>query len=185
MTHSEAWYSASKSEFVSSTHESITGTLSQNALRDGWDVPPDQVKEWENSVKFLQSALSSCDPELGEVLDVILEYNFRRRGLRMDCILLAPGAVVIIEFKRSSLGTADRDQVTNYCINLVEFHEETRKRCAQDDVIVVPILAMTGKAAQPARTDSVIFHGAPWNQILEEPIECDARSLSDALFKVL
>ena len=32
---------------------------------------------------------------------VILEFDFRRRGLRMDCILLAEGVLFVIEFKRT------------------------------------------------------------------------------------
>jgi hypothetical protein len=58
---------------------------------------------------------------------VVLEYDMRRRGLRIDCVLLGKGVIAVLEFKRNAVQKADRDQVENYCVNLLEFHGETRR----------------------------------------------------------
>jgi hypothetical protein len=84
--------------------------------------------------------------------------NFRRRGIRIDCILLAAGLIAVLEFKRSKLTPADRDQVTNYCVNLVEFHREARRLCENEGCIVVPILVMTEGRLQASAPRSEEFH---------------------------
>jgi hypothetical protein len=63
-------------------------------------------------------------PECQEIQHVILEFDFHRRGLRMDCLLLANGVLFVVEFKRSKIARADRDQVMNYAVNLLEFPQE-------------------------------------------------------------
>ena len=125
-------------------------------------------------VQLLKDTLAS--PELSDFQHVILEYDFRRRGLRLDCVLLGEGIIAILEFKRTSLSAADRDQVTDYAINLVEFHEETRQACESDDCVIVPILALTSGTANPS-SDSHEFHRSPWNSVVREPLKCDRDSL--------
>ena len=61
----------------------------------------------------------------------------------MDCVLLGDGVIAVVEFKRSKLSAADREQVTNYAVNLVEFHEETRRLVKEEHGIVAPVLTLT------------------------------------------
>lgn len=60
-------------------------------------VEQDQHREWQTSVDVLQQNLSDkinalhralLTPAGETVRHVILEFDFRRRGLRMDCDLL-------------------------------------------------------------------------------------------------
>ena len=67
------------------------------------------------------------DVHLTKIDGLILEYDFKRRGLRMDVILLTGKNAIVIEFKRSKLTATDSEQVVNYCVNLCEFHEVTQK----------------------------------------------------------
>lgn len=129
----QAWYVASRVEFVEQASTKVAGDLASAANHSGWSIEPEQQEEWQASVELLQKRLGSpkaeaittlrnalARPETHDVTDVILEYDFRRRGLRIDCILFAPGAILVIEFKRGNLGAAARDQVMSYCMNLME-----------------------------------------------------------------
>ncbi len=198
MTSNPAWYASGCSDFLKRDLESVIAQLASEAGRRGWQVEQEQHEEWRSSVQALQRELNSnvlsavellhqtlADPRLEQLRDVILEYDFRRRGLRIDCVLLAPGLVVVIEFKRTKLTSADRDQVTNYAINLVEFHEQTQELCRGNGAIVVPILALTEGKVLCDEVTADHFHNPPWDAVLRTPLECDAHSLRSALLKAL
>lgn len=170
-----AWYSADRATFLAADHTAIVAALSSAAAAQGWHIEPQQHQEWDASVGVLQDGIRpnlSAEVEilrgaleesgLAAYSEVVLEYDFRRRGLRIDCVLLAPGIIAVLEFKRSKLAPADTDQVTNYCVNLVEFHEESRRQCEEEGVIVVPILIQTEGRYDGRRRGGIEFHAAPW-----------------------
>jgi hypothetical protein len=193
-----AWYSADRERFLDSEQASIVAELASTASAQGWHVEAQQHQEWEASVGILRDEIRQSASTEIEILrdalqeagisdysDVILEFDFRRRGLRIDCVLLAPGVIAVLEFKRSKLTPADADQVTNYCINLVEFHEESRRLCEEEQSIVVPILIQTEGSHAGASEDVGPFHAAPWGAVLREPIRCDRTGLGRALLQSL
>ncbi len=193
MTAGAAWYAEERSTFVREPLKVVVGRLAAGAVEQGLHVEPEQHDEWRSSVGILQSELMDrareiewlkstlSDPALGAYQHVILEYDFRRRGLRMDCVLLGEGIVAVLEFKRSRVGAADREQVTSYCVNLVEFHERTRELSSESGCIVAPILALTEGAVPPPAPVARHFHRAPWSAVLRDPLVCDRRSLGQAL----
>jgi hypothetical protein len=141
-------------------HDKVVERLASAAGKDGWHIEPEQHEEWLASVDLLQNHLSQAvtilrqslaDPTLAEFEAVILEYDMRRRGLRIDCVLLGRGAIAVLEFKRNAAQKADRDQVENYCVNLLEFHAETRRLCADEGFIIAPIVVQT-VGRTPSRT---------------------------------
>lgn len=194
----KAWYSADRETFLGTSQDAVVATLASTATAQGWHVEPQQHQEWDASVGLLHAGIAPRNaPEIeilrqaleesgvGAYSSVILEYDFRRRGLRLDGVLLAPGVLVVIEFKRSKLTPADADQVTNYCVNLVEFHEETQRLCRDEGLVVVPILVQT-KGSREKSTDMVEgFHEAPWTSILRNPIRCDGPGLGEGLRQAL
>ena len=197
-TNHQAWYASTRQDFLAATTEGVANQLAGRAASDGWHIHPDQVEEWRSSVDILRQRLSTRPPRQLAMLNhalqeagshpvdhVVLEYDLRRRGLRMDCVLLAPGAILVVEFKREAAGAASRDQVTNYCINLVEFHHETRRLVREHGFIVVPILARTNSGA-PALTDQPLdLRVGPWAGVLRRPLACDRSSLGEAIALVL
>lgn len=200
MNAGAAWYTSGREMFLRESVGSVVGKLAQNATAQGLHVESQQHDEWLSSIGLLQRELrhraleveilraTLSAPELAEYRHVILEYDFRRRGLRMDCVLLGDGIVVVIEFKRSRLGAADREQVASYCINLVEFHEETRRLVTEENVIVAPILTLTSGDIRSKSTTpdhAFNFHRAPWNAILSDALRCDAKTLHMALLGAL
>ena len=169
----------------------VTGQLATRANHEGWAIDKEQQQEWERSVELLQGRLRGprgapiaalrealAEAGLEEVQEVLLEYDLRRRGLRVDCVLLAPGAILVVEFKRSALGADARDQVMAYCTSLFEFHEETR-RLAEAGAVIVPILATTRGAAPDTRPTERLR--APYQAILARPITASPKSLGHAI----
>jgi hypothetical protein len=192
-----AWYVNDRSAFLRAEVHDVVGQLASSATREGLHIEPEQHDEWHASVGVLQIELARRAREieilrdtlrsadLAEFRHVILEYDFRRRGLRLDCVLLGDGVITVVEFKRSRPTAADREQVTSYCINLVEFHEETRRLTETEGWIVAPVLAQTGGAVPATKARTASFHRSPWGAVLEGPLECGANTLHIALRSVL
>ena len=186
----QAWYSGSRIEFINEPTDRIANRLSGRAAAESLEIEAAQNEEWHRSVELLQKTLDERIPILREVLTspdadqidhVILEYDFRRRGLRMDCILLGRGVIFVLEFKRTKIQRADRDQVMTYAVNLIEFHRITQELCALDNgLIVVPIVALT-----EGRSDKEVKWpgrgGNSWEAMASKPIECDRKSIGTAI----
>jgi hypothetical protein len=197
MAATAAWYSGTRGEFIKMDAEIIAQELNAKATSQSWNVEREQYEEWEKSASVLKDGLSESEverlrilrqvlgtTELSIITDVILEYDFKRRGLRMDCILLAPGVIIVIEFKRSKLSAADHDQVMNYCINLQEFHGVTRHSTEIGGCRIIPMLVQTtGKVSKPRRPTN--FCTGPWSPILDGSISCDEKTLSNGLIHAL
>ena len=184
-----AWYESTREEFLLTSSTRIVERLARKSSEESLDIEPEQSKEWQESIDSLQANLRQGIPILKETLqdpkfkaikDVILEFDFKRRGLRIDCILLGDGIVFIIEFKRSTIKAADREQVMRYAINLIEFHRETRKWCEDEKAIIVPIVSLTSKSAiKGPEWPGTENHG--WPMLACRPMECDHTSLRVAL----
>jgi hypothetical protein len=187
--HSPAWYVGARGQFLATAPERIRDQLAGRAAQENLEVESAQGEEWLRSLGQLQQhlddriaivrrALSHAD--CAAITHVILEFDFRRRGLRMDCLLLAAGALFVVEFKRSTLTRADRDQVMNYAVNLLEFHKVTQGWCTRDAAIVVPVLALTaGKG--PKLSDTLTLGGHSWPDLAHRAVECDGETLGAAL----
>jgi len=187
-----AWYENARVTFLDDPLDAVVGRLSTAAGKESLHIDLQQQEEWKASVGLLQQHLDEkaemvrllketlTSSDLGDFDHVILEYDFRRRGLRMDCVLLGKGIIAVLEFKRTALMAADRDQVSDYAINLVEFHEETRRVCDSEQCVVVPMLALTSGAAKRS-SNGREFHRSPWNSVVREPLKCDRHSLHEAL----
>lgn len=184
-----AWYESSREDFLLTPSTRIVERLARKSSEQSFDIEPEQSKEWQESIDSLQNNLQRGipilketlqDPQLKAVKDVILEFDFKRRGLRIDCILLCDGILFIIEFKRSAIKAADRDQVMRYAINLIEFHRATRDWCEYDDAIIAPIVSLTSKStSKEPQWPGLQNHG--WPMLACRPMECDYASLRTAL----
>jgi len=190
-----SWYRGTRPEFIGSKPEEIVGTLHGSASSENWEIESEQSKEWEASIELLKSSLSESsepraeildlikqallNPKTQDIRDVVLEYDFRRRGLRIDGLLFAPGVIFVIEFKRGKLDAGARDQVMNYCVNLVEFHKLTQ----ESKVKLVPLLVSREKDYSP-NYDQMGWH-QDWPQILDRVIECGGSSLGVVIGELL
>jgi hypothetical protein len=178
-----AWYVKDREAFLSDPVQTVVNELAGSATAECLHIEPDQHEEWRSSVGVLQRELQQrtseiellrstlAAPDLAEFRHVLLEFDFRRRGLRMDCVLIGDGIIAVVEFKRSKLSAADREQVTNYAVNLVEFHEETRSIVNERGGIVAPVLALTTGSARAHPGFKTGFLREPWGGVLARPLE--------------
>lgn len=192
-----AWYVNDRATFLREPADSVVGRLASGAAAEGLHIEQEQHEEWRASVGVLQRELEDharkiallkttlAAVDLAAFRHVLLEFDFRRRGLRMDCVLLGDGVIAVVEFKRSKLGAADREQVTNYALNLVEFHEETRRLVCEESCIVAPVLALTVDRSFEQRKFQSGFHRNPWASVIARPVECSSATLHEALRFVL
>ncbi len=197
MSAGAAWYVKDREAFVRDSVQLVIGELASSAAAEGLHVEQAQHEEWRSSVGVLQRELQQRTSEiellkstlaaadLAAFRHVLLEFDFRRRGLRMDCVLLGDGVISVVEFKRSKLGAADREQVTNYAVNLVEFHEETRRVIEEEFCIVAPVLTLTAGSKGGKSDFKAGFLRDPWDSVLARPLECDGTTLHAALRFVL
>ncbi|MBL8521370.1 MAG: DUF2075 domain-containing protein [Betaproteobacteria bacterium] len=184
-----AWYSGTRREFLETSPETIANQLAGKAAAESLDIDAAQANEWNTSIALLQESIDEripiirhalIQPECEDIENVILEFDFRRRGLRIDCLLLAKGALFVIEFKRSRLLQADRDQVMGYAVNLLEFHRVTSEWSSRERALVIPILALTnGRARTSPSWPGQSGHS--WSTLANSPLECDKASLKDAI----
>ncbi len=168
-----AWYRNTRQGFLADDVKRILGCLHAAAAMDGWHVEPDQNEEWSNSLEDLKRALAD---DICPFIDAVLaEYDFRRRGLRIDFILFAPGSLFVIEFKRGPIGAADRDQVVNYCVNLVEFHELTQTAGPK----IFPVVVSRTKPGRPL-SSPLAWH-QDWPQIAAQVANTGSGTLGQTL----
>lgn len=154
-----SWYKNSREGMLADGISTVVDALHKSAAEERWQIDPDQDDEWRETLAVLCAALR--DESMQFITGVLAEYDFRRRGIRIDFILVSAGALFVLEFKRSDTIAADRDQVLNYCVNLVEFHEVTQN--AQPKL--VPIL-VSRAGARATRIPAIEWMN-DWPQICQ------------------
>jgi hypothetical protein len=194
MVASSAWYSADRAEFLGAEASAVVARLASHATRDGWHIEPEQHEEWHASVGILQEQLRRkvqvlqsvlADPELEPFNTIVFEYDLRRRGLRIDCLLLGRGIIAVLEFKRGDVLKAHVDQIENYCVNLLEFHAETRRICDEQHVIIAPVLVQTAGGRKPRLRNERGFMPPPWNAIGRPAFVASRTELAEVLHAAL
>jgi hypothetical protein len=133
-TPTHAFYGAQVSEFVAHASEVVVGLLTTRAALEFRGGEREQVRAWQGQVRILREALASL-PDSG-AWGLLLEYSFRRLGLRPDGVLLAPGVIIVVEFKMGAAEyrAADCRQVENYALCIRDFHASSPGCC------IVPVI---------------------------------------------
>ncbi|MCK6481702.1 MAG: DUF2075 domain-containing protein [Planctomycetaceae bacterium] len=120
------------------------------------DPGPAQIRAWDDSIPLLQReageilALRETAPGYGAILEYRLPLELRRP----DAVLLADGAVVVLELKgKESPSQADLDQAAAYARDLRAYHAACRDRP------VAAVLVPTGASPVPEQRDGVHIVG--------------------------
>lgn len=108
--------------FVKVTVEQIAGRLREFVV----DASEQQIRAWRDSIPALQAEsqrlLASGDS--ANRYSAILEYELPLESRRIDMIMLANGAVVVLELKgRTDARQVDLDQVSAYARDLRCYHQ--------------------------------------------------------------
>jgi DUF2075 family protein len=135
-------------EFLGVTPEKWLASLSKHHGRMFSRSPSHtQTDAWAEEYEVLSAALRVVCVASPEAVrwGVVFEYELPLEGgRRPDVVLLAGGAIVVLEFKSTSrLNRGFVDQVAAYARDLAEYHEESHGR------LIHPILVLTrGKYEQ-------------------------------------
>lgn len=161
-----AYYSNTIAQFCIESPTSVLGKLTRE---HHFALLETQRDAWIEQTHLLQAILKNFTGS------IYFEYSIPRMGKRVDVLLIIDGAIFVVEFKvgASAFLGADLDQVTDYALDLRNFHEGSH------DAYIVPILVSTG-----ANTNSEERIPYPQENLFD-PICCTgaelAKIISDAL----
>jgi hypothetical protein len=126
-----AGYSGTLKALLSESDEHILGQLADAAAKAGysrhWNT---QTAAWNEQLKLLGAAARTLISrrDAAKDWDLILEYQIPRRQRRIDAVILAVGAIIVLEFKTSSSRLSSTWQVEDYALDLRDFHLVSRDR---------------------------------------------------------
>ncbi|WDF55454.1 DUF2075 domain-containing protein [Mucilaginibacter sp. KACC 22063] len=134
-----AFYINTIKGFIDDSLDFIVGKLtSQSSSAGFYQQKHSQTNSWINEITSLKAILNEVINHNieSEKWGILLEYPIARREKRIDIILLAANIILVIEFKsgKHEFTNADKDQLLDYCLDLRDFHYESR------DKIIVPFL---------------------------------------------
>jgi hypothetical protein len=112
----------------------VVGALTTRAGLEFHSNQPDQARAWSEQVVVLRNAFSKVAG--ADEWGLLLEYPLRRLGRRPDAVILAPGVIIVIEFKMGAEahGQPYVEQVLDYALCIRDFHRAARGR------VIVPIV---------------------------------------------
>src|SRR6185312_8009918 len=125
-----AYYSSSITDFLAANPNAIIGELTRAHARN---LEQTQLNAWLEQINSLKRVLTSRSGR------IYFEYAIPRMGKRIDVVLLIGPVIFVLEFKvgEPHFTTSALDQVTDYCLDLKNFHESSY------NCVIVPILIAT------------------------------------------
>ncbi len=119
----------------------IVGTISLAYSKHHIDQKQQQTKAWSATVEILKQLYHSLQAKIHNIekWGILYEYKIPRRAKRIDVVLLSDNLIFVIEIKnkQDKYASADIAQLEDYCLDLRDFHFESKDR------IIVPILLAT------------------------------------------
>ncbi|MEY3862478.1 MAG: hypothetical protein RIR60_844 [Pseudomonadota bacterium] len=173
---SRYYYRKIISDFQDESPKSILGELTSN---HEFSLEEQQKNSWIIQINLLKGWLREISGE------IIFEYSIPRMGKRIDCVVISKSVVFAIEFKVGANAYENHavTQVTDYALDLKNFHEQSHKRK------IVPILICTEAEDQIPVIDfyqdglakTIFTNGKTLskiitlanNQVTEDPINAD------------
>jgi hypothetical protein len=137
-----AYYAARIQDFLTTDTHTILGKLISQENKEGYtDHKNSQTSAWEVEIPHLKDAFVSIDRKNHQIVDwyIVLEYRIPRREKRIDAVILASNLILVVEYKvgKGSYALEDARQAEDYCLDLRDFHAQSRSRT------IIPILVST------------------------------------------
>jgi len=94
------------------------------------DLITTQITAWRTQIQDLKDALGSTDLETFQPDNwgVAVEFVVPRKMGRIDTVLLIGNSIVVLEFKGERVDSSAADQVEDYSLDLLYFHEGSHGR---------------------------------------------------------
>jgi hypothetical protein len=138
--------------FLDINPEQLLGKLTSGLANEGFDATALTTFSWQREIAELQAAFRQLLDMLPPATrwPILFEYVLPIVGQRVDCILLADDMIYVIEYKGGSSVSARAalQQAQEYALNLVDFHEASRRRTA------IPIAVGAFKTSIPLDVSS-------------------------------
>lgn len=141
-----AYYADSVGNFQKSSPAALKDVLIKEYAADRYkDLIVAQIDAWEEQIRVLQTAFAEpCLADFHpENWGLAIEFVVPRKMGRIDAVLLLGSSLVVLEFKTSNFDSSAADQVEDYCLDLINFHQPSHGRITYPVVI-----AQTGKEPQ-------------------------------------
>ena len=126
-----AFYRASLPAFLATSESELTGHLTTAYAHSGFsNQKTAQTKAWINDVLHLRTTLDTLLHHRPSAADwtILLEFEIPRKERRIDVVLLAGDAIILLELKSSTGGLEAARQVEEYALLLHYFHRPSRYR---------------------------------------------------------
>lgn len=132
---SRYYYKNSITKFLEESIDSILGKLTS---RHEFSLDEQQRNSWTTQIELLKVWLKDT------ACEIIFEYSIPRMGKRIDCVIIAGSTIFAIEFKVGSKSYENHaiTQVTDYALDLKNFHEQSHDRN------IIPVLICTNAIDQ-------------------------------------
>ena len=132
---SRFYYKNKIADFLVESTASILGEL---VAKHEFALEEQQKNSWITQIDLLKIWLKDT------ACEIIFEYSIPRMGKRIDCVIVSGKTIFSVEFKVGAQSFENHaiNQVTDYALDLKNFHEQSHKRN------IVPILICTKAADQ-------------------------------------
>jgi Uncharacterized conserved protein (DUF2075) len=137
-----AYYGSTLAEFVAEEPKAVVGQLQTKYANDGYATQfLTQTRAWAEFVPLFQAEVRSLLQMLPRTAawTILLEFPLYRLQRRIDAVVLAGSAIVVIEVKvgEHRFVAGDERQVEEYALDLRDFHEGSRGK------LILPVLWST------------------------------------------
>jgi hypothetical protein len=131
-----AWWTGTFEAFLDTDPETIAEKLALKLIETHPLNRATQLQAWRAQIEILSASL----PNFPAQWRLAFEYPLLRLGRRLDAILIADRAILVLEFKTgaTSFDNASRRQVEDYALDLQDFHAASRS------IPIIPILIASG-----------------------------------------
>ena len=165
-----ASWSGFVTEFLAADPGAIVAALAAVDARTYRHNEPQQMRAWDIEIAILRTSLTAAPMDAR----LVLEFDLRRLGRRIDAVLVTSAAVIVMEFKvgATSYDRAALMQIDDYALDLQDFHAGSR------GWPIVPVLVAT--LAPSVRADPALSLAG-----VQLPYSTNARDLGGVLADVL
>ena len=151
-----SFYRSNVAEFLTTSEEQILARLSIAYANRGFTQQfTDQTLTWERDIRSLRLSLRDCTQANSAAANwgLILEFSIPRKEMRIDCVLLINGEIVILEAKTGDAFLQARKQLEEYSLLLHYFH----KASAESRIVPIVVSPESGETDLDALNQREMF----------------------------
>ena len=147
-----AYYADYVGNFRAASSDNIEQSLVRAYESDRYkDLITTQLTAWRSQIQDLKDALGAPALEMfhPDSWGIAIEFVVPRKMGRIDTVLLVGNSIVVLEFKGESFDSSSADQVEDYCLDLLHFHEGSHGK-----IIYPAVIGKTGTEPRVRRSQA-------------------------------